>query len=397
MTRHRGAALLAAGAAALALAVAPAPASASVSASASSTTASALTKERLYELARGRAYGTPVPLDVPGFSLPTVLTDSGVVVGTTDIDGVSLPFRWRDGRAEVWPARGADYTTLVDVNERGQVLVQELRWAGPRSVLVWQPDGTVVQVAPEAPWWSAYGISDDGTVVGVRGTRVVTWRDGVVTELTGPGGQPAEPPVVVNGPGDVAAVVGSRVHVWRDGVPAELPAPAGAESSPVLITDGGDVVGYGGGGLVIWEGGGPPRAVDRNGWFGLITYDANERGVVVGRAGRWGLSGPVRSNERGVAAFLPGLGGSGGVAHAVHDLDVVVGSVPPQAGAYSLPVMWVLTVPVPLGHRVDGVAAVTGAAVDINRSGRVLGWLTLPRGDGRNDRIPVLWDLMPRR
>src|SRR5690606_9304124 len=108
---------------------------------------------------------------VPGSPMPSVLTDSGVVVGTTRIDGVDRLFRWRDGRAELLLPQDTDRTSLVDANEQGQVLAVNRYWDGGWAidqVILWQPDGTVVPLGPRGEWWSVNGINDHGVVVGVH-------------------------------------------------------------------------------------------------------------------------------------------------------------------------------------------------------------------------------------
>jgi len=372
---------------------------------AASSSPPALTKERLYELARQRPYGTPVRLDVPGVPMPSVLTDSGVVVGTTRVDDVERPFRWRDGGTELLPSRDAGWASVVDVNERGQVLVLNHFWAGTSRAIVWQPDGTVVPVGAPGEWTSVNGINDHGVVVGVHvvatreAAHLATWQDGVVTELQTPGGRPvaAATTHAINSRGDVAGTVTlpdgrTRGYVWRDDVATELPAPADAWVTVDRITDSGDVVGEVSGAVVLWEDGRRLRDVDRNDRFDLRVADVNAHGVVVGTAGTY-LNAPVRSDRRGVAAVLPGLGSEDGVANAVHDLDVVVGA----SGITSpLPVMWVMTVPVPLGLRVGGEQATGGWAVDVNRRGQVVGWLFTVRPGGVSHSV-VIWDLVPRR
>lgn len=395
-SRRRAAVLLAAAVIAPTLVAAPA---------AAGDPAPALTKERLYELAAHRSYGTPVRLDVPGDPMPSELTDSGIVVGTTRIDGAEVPFRWHDGRTELLPPQDADWLSVGDVNERGQVIVVHRFWGGRSRVVLWQPDGSVEPLGDVDQWESVNGINDDGVVVGVHydparpDPFLATWQDGVVTELPAPGGRRATPGgAAINAAGDVAGTVEQpdgtpRGYVWRDGVATELPAPPGARVAVHRITDTGDVVGEVGGVVVLWEDGRRLRDVDPKDRFDLQFSDVNAHGVVVGTSG-WGyLTVPVRSSARGVASVLPGLGQQEGLARAVHDLDVVVGS---SGFTSPRPVMWVLTVPVPLGLRLDGGQATGGWAVDINRGGQVAGWLfTVRRGEVTYD--VVLWDLVPGR
>lgn len=377
----------------------PGTSTASGTGTASAASGAALTKERLYALARARTYGTPVRLDVPGQVSSTQLTDSGHVVGSTYVDDVMQLFRWHDGRAELLAAQDADITQLVDANDAGQILAFRRWWTGPWNevdAFLWEPSGAVVSLGT---WASVVAVDDDGRVVGtLPGGQLATWRDGVVTPVAAPPGQVALPwgGHATNDRGDIAGTVvtgtTSRGWVWRDGVATELPSPAGADVYVQWITDSGHVLGEVDGVTVLWEHGQRLRDVDPQDRYQLAVGDVNARGVVVGTAQRYHLRGPVRSNERGVAMPLPGLGGPGGTASGIHDLDIAVGTAYRAGGGWTQPVMWVLTVPVALGTRLDGVQARGGGASDINERGQVLGRLEMPVGSAVPGGL-VMWDL----
>lgn len=364
----------------------------------------ALTKERLYELTRARPYGTPVALDLPGERpYGGRITDSGFVIGSTEIDGVYRGFRWRDGRTELLPDVFGEGWSSAGANESGQVVVMpEQDSEGFLRPYLWQPDGSVVDISAGERWRQVAGINDDGVVVGtVEGWVPVTWRDGVLTRHPAPGGRGVQLAQgrALNDRGEFIGWVSGedlRTHgyVWRDGVPHELPAAWDANVSVQRINDRGDVLGHVssryGTGLAVWHGGKQLRWVDKDDRYGMQVSDMNERGVVVGQARPYHLRGPLRSDQRGVIMPLPGLGGmQGGEVWAVHDLDVAVGSGYRAGDEWSHPVAWVLTAPVPLGERLGGEQARSGWAVDVNAQGQVLGRLFFP--DGRAE--VVVWDL----
>lgn len=301
--------------------------------------------------------------------------------------------------AELLAPQDADVTQFMDANDAGQVLAYRRWWSGPWNevdAFLWEPTGAVV---PLGTWETVVAVDDDGRVVGtLPGGQLATWRDGVVTPVAAPPGTVGLPGGghATNDRGDIAGTVGtgttSRGYVWREGVATELPAPAGADVSVQWITDEGHVVGEVDDVTVLWEHGQRLRDVDPKGRYQLAVGDVNAHGVVVGTAQRYHLRGPVRSNTRGVAMPLPGLGGPGGTASGLHDLDIAVGSAYRAGGGWTQPVMWVLTVPVALGTRLDGVQARGGGASDINEQGQVLGSLVMPPGSPVGSGL-VMWDL----
>jgi len=358
---------------------------------------------------------TPVDLQVPGDSRATRVTESGLVVGVTRLDGESRAFRWRDGRTEVLPTLGLG-VDVVDVNRRGQVLGNANGSDGPHVVL-WEPDGTLVDLT--GPPWSpnsatrAVGLADDGLVVGMLdepgGYHPVAWRDGVTIPLVpdrGLGDATAWGGVAaVNARGEVVGTEtfpdGTvRGFVWRDGATTYLPAPEGGTFHPTTIDDAGRVYGtvrtrVGGDRPVVWEAG-TTRSVPR-----LIIADVNRHGVAVGWRGELEERRGARVDPRGTLTELRGLGGRSR-AQAVNDLGLVVGAAgEPDGGERA--VAWVLDAPVPLGENLPGLrpgdVPLRSAAVDVNRAGLAVGEIVVGTGPTPTyDYVTraVAWQLLPR-
>lgn len=380
---------------------------------ASTAEAPVLTKERLYELARSRTYGTPVEIPVPGmWPHGRWLTDSGVVVGSTDMTTVPRHFRWIGGEVQMLPALPGDHTDLVGVNEAGQVLGYSRTWARWPEVepFVWQVDGTVTALTDAGDWRSVTAISDDGTVLGqLMDERVVTWRDGTVTEVPLPVGEDGGRvyATLMNARGEIAGSVSHddgerKVYVWRGGVPTLLPVPPGVGVDLMGITDHGDVTGTltgaSGKRLVFWEHGARLRDIDPHNTYQMSVTGITPHGIAVGNASRYHLQGAVRvDTRRGAVVPLPSLGGADSWVGDLHDLDIAVGSAMRAGSRRDQPLMWVTSVPVPLGTVLDGVQAYSGGASAINARGQVLGslWFT-EHPEGSGPRV-VLWDLVPRR
>lgn len=361
----------------------------------------------------------PVDLVVPGDAMAEHVSESGVVIGRTyDADAmVSRAFRWQDGAAQLLPDEGLG-SEAVAVNVHGQVAASVHTATGRARAVLWEPDGTVVEIAPEVPWVWPADVDDRGRVavnLAAPGTvRAGVWDDGTLTLLELGGATSVAEGAAMNDGGQVVAVVApgldpdswlpERLVVW-DGVSADvtdLPVPPGGIVHPVAVNERGDVLArltvagaprtY-----MVWDGG-RARSVDarRDGWL----VDLDDRGVAVGQTQ---MAAP-ESFARGIAigphrtALLPTLGGGSSSALAASGNGLVVGTAQRWGDVRrTQPVLWLDRLPVPLGVRLPDADTLGGSARDVNGRGRVVGdvrVVTGPRASDQQNRA-VLWDLLP--
>lgn len=354
----------------------------------------------------------PVEIVVPGGAAAAHrISESGYVTGDVTLDGGAMrPFRWLDGAAEVLTDVDVD-SSAVDVNEAGEVLVQTYRPDGTAGALLWEPDGTVVDLAPEPLEAYGWDLDDAGRVAlnlidpGEWQTHAAVWQDGVLARLDDRGGASYVGEAgALNARGDVVGTVvtdaGSRAVVWRDGVPHDLVLPKGAESFAEGVNEHGDVLGSVQKDAltraVVWEKGRLVRYLVQGQVERQRFYDLNEKGVAVGSVGDARESMQAALADRRSIAFLPTLGGPTGTAYALNDDGVVVGATTLDAdAAYGHAVAWVRGAAVPLSGRVDEVEAVNSAALDVDEQGRAVGYVQRRDASGSLgfDTRAVLWEL----
>lgn len=368
------------------------------------------TVDRLAEEVRRLRLLAPVDLRVPARdSAATRVSDSGVVVGNAwDVTFGQRGFRWEDGTAVLLPDHG-NGSSVRDVNERGQVLGHVGTPDHGQRMALWQPDGTMVELAvPPDSGGIAQDLDDRGRVAvdwhdwSDRTWHAAVWQDGTLTLLDDRGGDSDVAPYgALNDRGEVAGTVRAggtvRAVVWRDGTAWDLPVPEGAESWSRAINERGDVLGVvhqdGGTRAVVWEGGRMRYLADDAQYQEF--YDLNERGVAVGTVGTPGGRWRAAVSDRRGLTRLPTLGGPDGYGSAVDDRGIVVGTATRGPDLELHAAVWVLGVPVPLGERVDARPAVRSGASDIDERGRVAGSVTVEE-DGTEETRAVLWHLVPR-
>jgi len=356
----------------------------------------------------------PVDLGVPApSSWAERISDRGVVIGHAwGADERYHAFRWEAGTAVLLPEEGYG-STAVDVNARGQVVGSIATADGRLRTVLWEPDGTVVDIAVPPEHTVPWDLDDHGRVAvnwhdaDTGLPRAAVWQDGELTLLGDLGGGTSQVAGegALNERGEVTGTAVTaddrrRAFVWRDGVMTVLPAPAAADAYAAAITRRGVVVGQiddpvGRSGHVVWEDG-PLRFLDLQAGY---LVDVNDRGVVAGNVPTGdGTSRGIVADRRG-STRLPTLGGRSGGTSALNDLGVVVGWAERRGDTTPHPVAWVLGVPVPLGQHVPGVVVRGGMAFDINDRGQVVGHVQPVTGPGPSDvtQRAVLWELVPRR
>jgi len=220
------------------------------------------------------------------------INNSGVVVGTTYVDGTAHGTIWSgSGSTDL----GANSYALA-INNSGEVVGGN---GGAFTVV----NGQLQSLGtPQGIGWSAaYGINDGGTVVGdgqlANGTfRGMVWSpDGSVIQLGTLGGNSSQANAIDNS-GEVvgfASVASGYQHAFSmlDGLMIDLGTLGGGSSYAYGINDSGDIVGYsyladGGQSAFLYEHG---TMVDLNsllpdnsGWDLLDAYGINDSGQITG-------------------------------------------------------------------------------------------------------------------
>ncbi len=119
-----------------------------------------------------------------GANLITTIIDHGTT------EGITVAARWEQGVVTRMPVPSGMMSRPADINDAGQIvgtIVQpDLPWTTNRA-FIWQNDEVIILpvLGPdqERTWSSAYGINNQGVVVGTSAGRAVMWQDGVITDL----------------------------------------------------------------------------------------------------------------------------------------------------------------------------------------------------------------------
>jgi probable HAF family extracellular repeat protein len=194
-----------------------------------------------------------------GFIINAALNDRGVIAGTRYADGQRRAFIYHNGVFTDFPGHpGATGTTAVDINDRGQVLIEAVNNTGSAETLfplIWWR-GQVIELGSLGSGYTyARQINNNGMVIGeatnaTGALSVFRWQNGVMTPLGGTeqGGGVA---YGINNRGDVVGRLGMTAVLWRDGVPVEL--TPGQDSSAEAVNDRGEVAGNLSGPAVPWS------------------------------------------------------------------------------------------------------------------------------------------------
>lgn len=371
----------------------------------------ALVDRLVRDVSRLRAL-QPVDLGVPAVSSRVVAVgESGVIIGVArDAADVSRAFRWTDGVVEVLPDGGLG-SEPVAVNVYGQVAAYVSTEDGRGRSVRWDPDGSVVELAPDALWSLPADIDDRGRVALTVSlpddpVRAAVWDDGVLTPIGGGAMSGVEQGGAMNARGQVAGVrvdaAGlAEAFVWDDGDLQVLPLEPGALQSTVTINERGDVLvrlNTPGGGrtYALWRG---DRLLPLDAGRAPDLVDLDDRGAAVGTTMVWDESARGVSVSPGRMTRLPTLGGRSSFAVAAGPPGVVGGTAQVRGQERGgLPVVWLHGLPVPLGSRLPGVETDGGTVRAIDDRGRMVGEVSVVTGPrpGQRESRAVLWDVVPR-
>jgi probable HAF family extracellular repeat protein len=182
------------------------------------------------------------------------VNNRGDAVGYSEVSGLdsNRAMLWRGGQLiDLGVLPGLMLSVATDINERGQIVgwSSEYQYERPRAVL-WQ-DGQAIDITP--PGYEscrAYGINNQGVIVGTCHDAPAVWRDGTFSLLPGPaGGYGSGVASDVNDAGVIVGTLGSGNSStpvrWADGTVTALGLPADALGGVAeAVNNRGDIVGY---------------------------------------------------------------------------------------------------------------------------------------------------------
>ena len=220
----------------------------------------------------------------------------GDVVGYSEVaEGAgNHAFVWRGGRMiDLGPLPGYSSSYATAVNDRGDVVGFSVGGDGIRAVL-WQPDGTVVDLTARTGLHEVTDLDNSGRLVGSvspdgMNAYPALWYRGRTTVLSDTSGTAS----AINDRGEIAGyfyVGAGSSFVWRAGRLTEIPLlpdmPPASMMQAQGINNRGQVVGYGGfDGFVRDSASRTLTTLPGLIRFGPAAYDINDRGQIVGAAG----------------------------------------------------------------------------------------------------------------
>jgi len=277
---------------------------------------------------RGRVTSVPAGIDCPGTCEGSFAEGTALALSASP-DALSKFSRWSGscGGAACTLALTADAAVGAEFEQRRYVAMD-------------------LGTTPGA-WWSASaGISPHGTLITGKGgwpSQAFLW-DGTMRAIGPSGGEAA----AVNDSGTVAGsypTASGYWHAfrWTHGTITDLDTLGGSGSWAYGVNADGIVVGSasradGIGRAAAWNSKGT-GVVDLGslggGWNACSSaWGINSKGVIVGQSCTDSGQHPVRFREPGVIDDLGTFGGGWGLAQAINDAGVIVGSASYASGAY---------------------------------------------------------------
>ncbi|HEX2092746.1 MAG TPA: hypothetical protein VHG28_10105 [Longimicrobiaceae bacterium] len=204
------------------------------------------------------------PLDTYSFGWD--VNESSVVVGSVNLNGGTQAFRWSADRGmTVLPDLGGGFTSASGINDRGEI-VGTSNLGGPSLPVAWSATGQLRQLATLGrPYGYAHDINNQGQIAGISADslgrlRAVLWHtDGRVEDLGTLGGAESMA-IAINDHGEVVGSSQTASGEWRaffwsraSGMLDLGKLPEATYSSAMGINERGQVVGWSGGWVTLWE------------------------------------------------------------------------------------------------------------------------------------------------
>ena len=233
-----------------------------------------------------------------------------------------------------------------DINNNGQVSGTTVPPYGPSTAVLREADGTLVKLNPiseGAYGTEAYGINDNGWVVGCSGRLAVLWKDGVNVQVIGGNiyNSSYSSATDINNKGSIVwdedLYDGSyRSYIWNNGVNTLLQGiNADDNCYACAINDSGYVIGNSGDNAVVWNSDGKIILNLGNVEVSGINNSGQIVGVKDNRAVIWNPDGSICAN----LGLLAGANAYS-VACGINDFGQVVGGIVYDEYNNMEPVLW---------------------------------------------------------